>query len=467
MIDFFEFSNEMLCLANRQGYFIRVNRAWARTLGWSLEEIMSRPYVEFVHPEDLEATVREAALLQSGRHETIRFENRYLCKDGSYKWLAWHAKLEPDSNQVVAAARDVTKQKHQAEALRESEERFRHLVTHAPVGIFLADLQGNCLFVNDSWCAMSGLSSELALGEGWRTAMHPCDQARIYADWSNAVRRRGEYIDEGRFLKPNGEIVWIEMAAAPYSLGAEHPVSYIGTTVDITERVEAMANLTAEQDLLRQSLELQDRERKLIAYDIHDGLIQYATGALWHVLGYQSTVVSQENIELLESGIAALRQTVAEGRRVMNGIRTPVLDEHGVVASIEEFVLERRTENTDIEFIPPKNAIGRLAAEREIAIYRMVQEGVNNALKHSQSPKVRVSLERANECIQLVVKDWGVGFEIEEPARGVHGLLGIKERVRLLNGTFHLESSPGQGTCIEIELPLPKPLPETNTSVVD
>ena len=458
MIDFFEFSNEMLCVANRQGFFIRVNQAWTRTLGWSLDEIMSRPYVDFVHPEDLESTIREASLLQSGSHETIQFENRYKCKDGSYKWLAWHAKLEPDSHHLVASARDVTEQKLQAEALRESEERFRHLATNAPVGIFLADLQPHCLFVNECWCEMSGLSSDLALGEGWKAAMHPDDQERIFLAWTEAVRHGRQYIDEGRFLKPNGDIVWIEIAAAPYSNHEGRPVSYIGTTVDITERIEAMATITAEQNLLQQSIDLQDRERKMIAYDIHDGLIQYATGALLHLLGYQSTVTSPANADLLENAIKALRQTVAEGRRVMNGIRTPVLDEHGVTAAIEEFVLQRRTENTEIEFIPPKNDLGRLSAEREIAIYRMTQEAVNNALKHSQSAKVRVTLEQFDDCIQLIVKDWGVGIARKDPSRGVHGLLGIKERVRLLNGTFNLDSSPGKGTQIEIELPLPKPI---------
>jgi PAS domain S-box-containing protein len=456
MIDFFEFSNEMLCLANRQGYFTRVNQAWTRTLGWSTEEIMSRPYVDFVHPEDLGATIREATMLQTGSHETIQFENRYLCKDGSFKWLAWHAKLEPDSDQLVAAARDVTQQKAQAEALRESEERFRHLATNAPVGIFLTDLQPNCLFVNERWCEMSGLSSELALGDGWKVAVHPDDQQRIFLAWTDAVRQGKQYIDEGRFLKPNGEIVWIEIAAAPYSNLEGKPVSYIGTTVDITERIEAMATITAEQNLLQQSIDLQDHERMLIAYDIHDGLIQYATGALLHLLGYQSTVASPGNTELLDNAIKALRQTVAEGRRVMNGIRTPVLDEHGVTAAIEEFVLEKRTENTEIEFIPPKKEIGRFSAEREIAIYRMAQEAVNNALKHSQSSKIRVTLEQFNNCIQLTVKDWGVGIAQKNPSRGVHGLLGIKERVRLLNGTFQLDSSPGQGTRITIELPFPK-----------
>lgn len=456
MIDFFEFSNEMLCLANRAGYFIRVNQAWTRTLGWSAAEMMSRPYFAFVHPEDQAATYREAHLLLNNGHETVRFENRYLCKDGSYRWLAWHAKVEPDSDQIVAAARDVTEQKQQAEALRDSEERFRHLATNAPVGIFLSDSRGDCLFVNACWSRMSGYSAEQALGSGWKAAIHPLDRERIFSGWRDSTSQSLPYVAECRFLKPNGDVVWVEVAATTYVSQSGHPISYIGTTVDITERIQTMASLTAEQSLLQQSIELHDHERKLIAYDIHDGMIQYATGALLHLLGYHSTLSKGQSSELLDSAINALRQAIAEGRRVMNGIRTPVLDEQGVAAAIEEFVLERRTENTDIEFRGPTPELGRLAAEWEIAIYRMAQEAINNALKHSQSPRIRVTLEHNEARIRLLVKDWGVGIAHREPSRGVHGLRGIKERVRLLNGTFTLDTGPGAGTLVSIELPLPK-----------
>ena len=125
MIDFFEFSNEMLCLANEQGYFTRVNPAWTKTLGWSAEELTSRPFVDFVHPDDLAATIQEAELLQSGSHETIFFENRYRCRDGSYRWLAWRIVLEPGPRQLVATARDITDQKLQTAALREQEAELR------------------------------------------------------------------------------------------------------------------------------------------------------------------------------------------------------------------------------------------------------------------------------------------------------------------------------------------------------
>lgn len=99
-------------------------------MGWSIEELLGRPYVEFVHPDDAQATIHEAELLFGGTHETVFFENRYRAKDGSYRWLAWYALLDADSKQAAATARDITEHKLKAQLLRnlidvqEKEKQF-------------------------------------------------------------------------------------------------------------------------------------------------------------------------------------------------------------------------------------------------------------------------------------------------------------------------------------------------------
>ncbi len=106
----FDLSLDLLCIAGFDGYFRLVNPAWERTLGYSREELLSRPYLEFVHPEDRDATTLEAARLSSGDH-TFSFENRYICKDGSVKWLLWNAFTSAEQQLVYAAARDITERK--------------------------------------------------------------------------------------------------------------------------------------------------------------------------------------------------------------------------------------------------------------------------------------------------------------------------------------------------------------------
>jgi PAS domain S-box-containing protein len=117
----FEISPDMLCIAGVDGVFRRLNPAWEKTLGFTTAELMSRPYVEFVHPDDRHATSAEAGALADGA-STVFFENRYLCRDGSYRWLSWKATPLPEQGLVYAVARDVTEQRRIAEELRQARE---------------------------------------------------------------------------------------------------------------------------------------------------------------------------------------------------------------------------------------------------------------------------------------------------------------------------------------------------------
>ena len=93
--EFIDLSLNFLCIAGTDGYFKHVNPAWETTFGYTKEEVLSRPYLEFVHPDDREATIAEATNIASGR-STLSFENRYRCKDGSYRWLLWSAVVRPE-----------------------------------------------------------------------------------------------------------------------------------------------------------------------------------------------------------------------------------------------------------------------------------------------------------------------------------------------------------------------------------
>lgn len=124
---FFDLSTDMLCTANHDGYFVEVNTTWTETLGYSTSELMSRPFVDFLHPDDRERTAEEAARIFNG-HETTEFENRYLSKSGDWHWLQWSCKLSHDQGLIYARATDVTDRKRH-EAAR--EELVRELGSQA------------------------------------------------------------------------------------------------------------------------------------------------------------------------------------------------------------------------------------------------------------------------------------------------------------------------------------------------
>lgn len=121
--EFFDVAIDMLCLLGFDGYFRRLNPAWEKTLGYTREELMSRPFIEFVHPDDRERTLRQNAEVRGGG-KALSFENRYVCKDGSYRWLRWNAAPDAAHQGIYSVARDVTESKRAAE---EREELVRKL----------------------------------------------------------------------------------------------------------------------------------------------------------------------------------------------------------------------------------------------------------------------------------------------------------------------------------------------------
>jgi PAS domain S-box-containing protein len=123
---FFDLSVDMLCIAGTDGYFKHVNRSWSRILGYSAEELMSIPYLDFVHPDDRDLTIAEATKLALG-FETVHFRNRYRCKDGSYRWLAWTAG-GAQGDVIYAGARDISlEMEAQEEELMETLQRLQRI----------------------------------------------------------------------------------------------------------------------------------------------------------------------------------------------------------------------------------------------------------------------------------------------------------------------------------------------------
>jgi signal transduction histidine kinase len=163
---------------------------------------------------------------------------------------------------------------------------------------------------------------------------------------------------------------------------------------------------------------------------------------------------SEGAAQAYETGMKMLQHGHAEARRLISGVRPPILDESGIVAAIAHLVLEHNQhDGLSVEF--HRNVeFGRLESSLENAIYRIVQESLANASKHSGSKKARIELLQSEGRLRIEIRDWGKGFAVDAPHDGCFGLEGVRERVRLLAGNIEIESSPGEGTRVIVELPL-------------
>lgn len=241
---FFRLSLEMLSIAGFDGYFKDVNPAWTEVLGFTREELMSRPYVEFVHPDDRERTAAVAGgLPQEGVVTT--FENRYACRDGSYRWLRWSAAASSEEQLIYSVTTDVTEQRKTEEALRESEERHRSVIAALDEGIVMQALDGSIAWCNASAERILGLTADQMAGRAsvdprWRSVKadgtpfpggeHPAMVCLATGEPQREVIMGVHH--------PNDELRWITINAQPLRGPDGKTVTGVVTSfTDVTERI--------------------------------------------------------------------------------------------------------------------------------------------------------------------------------------------------------------------------------------
>ncbi|MBI1924959.1 PAS domain S-box protein [Candidatus Poribacteria bacterium] len=210
-----------------------------------------RGFLEFVHPDDQEATIAIAQKLTTEGGSTVSFENRYLCKDGSYKWLSWNSTVSLEKQLYYAVARDITERKQAEDALRESAQRFRQLAENIREVFWLTSPDKNqVIYISPGYEELWGRTSE-SLYEHPRSfldAIHPEDRERVTAAQSKQIR--GEYDEAYRIVRPDGSIRWVRSRAFPIrnEFGAVYRIA--GISDDITRHKQAEEALVQERDLL-------------------------------------------------------------------------------------------------------------------------------------------------------------------------------------------------------------------------
>jgi PAS domain S-box-containing protein len=253
-----------------------------------------------------------------------------------------------------------------------------------------------------------------------------------------------------------GDTRWCEVSLTFLRDGDGRLGSLVGAVRDISERKAAEESLRKEQEFLRHLLDLLEREREVISFELHDSIAQHLTGAqlLLESSAQLQSASPEEARHAFCEGLRLLRESIQETRRLVSGLRPPALDAFGVLAAIEHLVEEnRRARGPVVELLAPDD-LPRLARPLENALFRIVQESLSNLRRHSRTERACLEICCDDSHVRLVIRDFGVGFDPGRAEQGHFGLKGIRQRARLLGGRVQIESAPGSGTCIRVELPL-------------
>jgi two-component system, NarL family, sensor histidine kinase DegS len=244
---------------------------------------------------------------------------------------------------------------------------------------------------------------------------------------------------------------------------AEHLVSQISVVMnylmsDLKQMGEVLEDAKAKQDFGLKIIEAQEEERKRLSREIHDGPAQMLANVIirsdliervYRERGGEETLIEVRSFKKM------VRSALYEVRRIIYDLRPMALDDLGLVPTLRKYLqtIEEYHHKSTIEFVN----IGlerRLSTKYEVALFRMIQESVQNALKHADAKDIVVRVEITKEAINVMIKDNGSGFDVLEKKPESFGIIGMKERVELLNGEISIDSKVGKGTTVLIRVPL-------------
>jgi PAS domain S-box-containing protein len=479
LAQFFDFSRDLFCIAGFDGYYKLVNASFERVLGYSREELMSRPFMELVHPDDVERAHDVLAVLATGE-DVIGFESRLICADGSVRRFEWNTRTMPHLGVVYGIARDVTVRT----ALAEEQAALRRVATlvareRPPEEVFASVVEevGRVLGVADTvmwryepdgsatvvavWTQHG--SAPLRLGARMRPGgrnvaslvLATGRPARI-DDFSTATGSIGErmhaagigsavgapIVVEGRIW---GAMIVATRESGPLPTGTESRIE------KFTELVAtAISNMQARSDLAASRARIvaaTDEERRRVVRDLHDGAQQRLVHAVITLKQARSALQNdQEAVPgLVSEALDHAEGATAELRELAHGILPAVLTRGGLRAGVQALTARMP--------LPVTNgvSVGRLPAAVEATAYFVVCEALTNVAKHARAEHAGVTARIEQDTLTVQVRDDGVGGARPEGS----GLQGLGDRLAALDGRLQVKSPPDGGTLVAAAIPIP------------
>ncbi len=416
--------------------------------GWRAEEVIGKSMEEVV-PVEYPKDDGEAVLARFQSTGVWQGEVIQKGKDGINIYVLASVTLVKSTAGkplgVIAINRDFTRYRQAEEALLQSEEMYRDLVEKITEVIYIIDMEGVITYTSPAIESFIGLTPEQITGQPIAKFIHPQDLDRASDNIQKLMSGDSPGTNEYRILNTSGDILWIRTSSNPI-MEEDRIIGLQGVMADITE-------IKLVEEKLEKAAALTERQR--LARDLHDSVTQTLYGIdLFSNASQQA--LDQGKIEKASKNIRQIQDlsqnALGDMRLLIFELQPQILEEMGLAAALHErldLVESRSGLSTNIRVVDERPLDPSVEAE----LYAVATEALNNTLKHSRAEQVSVILQYKKDSVCLTIRDDGIGFDRSSPdlVKGF-GLRNLEERAARIGGSSSLDSSPGAGTTVKVEV---------------
>jgi PAS domain S-box-containing protein len=438
--------------------------------GYKTEELLGHSLYEFVHPDDIQKAV-EAFMLEFKNQSVLNYLLLRL-KHATRGWV-WctvrgHNLLDnPAFKSFVIYFTDDTERKKIEDKLRDSEQRFRNLIYNLKQGVLLQDEQSRMLLCNNAALEMLGLTEEQLLGS---SSFDPRWNV-IHEDGTNfpsethpvpvviQTRKPVRDVVMGVYRPVTNDRVWLLVNADPVIDPEGNFLHVICSFTDITEQKRLAQELTSQEiqkqkQITQATIDGQEKERLEIGKELHDNISQHLTTTRL----YLEVIKEKADGDIKDMLVRSHKNLVSiinEIRQLSQSLVPPSLGDIGLIESIQELAGSLKNAHTiPIDFYYRHFDETQLPENLKLMLFRVIQEQVNNIIRHANAHTIKIRLQSDAEYLTLIIADDGVGFDINNYKKGL-GFKNIANRVSLFNGKVEKETAPGEGCILTVRVPVP------------
>jgi PAS domain S-box-containing protein len=413
-------------VANGTGYKVRVD--WRQLRRWNL--------LESALPPGSLVLYREATFWERYRYYIIAAGVVIVIQSALIIGLLWQRA-----------------RKRRAEAvLRESEKRFRVMTDTTPSLVWMCDPEGKVTYLNERRVAFTGLDPNAGYGDSWIGYVHPNDLRNVLDALARSLKCHQSFSNEYRLRRHDGVYRWMFDVAASRVNGDGSFAGFIGSAIDVTDQKLAQEAL---ERLSGKLIDAQEKERSRIARELHDDICQRLTLLSLEIQHAMQDSDGARPRDRMEEVWEHCSEIAGDVQALSHELHSSMLDLLGLTAAVKNFCREFSNQQGIVVEFAHSGVPQPLPRDVSLCLFRVVQEALHNAAKHSGVDFCEVNLRGKPDGIDLEVHDAGKGFNLENVQKnGGLGLISMQERVHLVRGTFAIDSKTNHGTAIRVRVPL-------------